>query len=351
MKKTTVKGFTLIEMLIVLATFSVIMFGALQLMQPSRALYERSFKEEDASAGEKILKAYLEDTLRYAQNMDVTDKAYTDTDLEDDLITFVNNHYNGYRKHDEALGSGVVNVIWIDNRDGGKVSSQSYTFTAPDINPKGVELTAATITSNSDYKEFAVNRAIYNRYNYVLSLGATTTEEGASDYAGMVSLKTDEAYYNKLNSGDISKFPSHIDECCPENFMITINAYDTNPKVAPKKDDSTGVFYYSQIMPMTASMSLVNLNADGRENYLHLDWVQNAGAWEHPMINDEEGNPTTDKKWCNLIDDTGATTNCHLLGDSTGTNIKLNPQEFTEGTFSNYANPDTIRIIYSYPLK
>lgn len=351
MKKTTVKGFTLIEMLIVLATFSVIMFGAMQLMQPSRMLYERSFKEEDVSAGEKILKNYLEDTLRFAQNVDVSSAAYDpddDSALRADLTTFVRNHYNGYRTNTGALGSGVVNVMWINNRNHGMISTQSFTFTAPDIDPTGDIKTDVTLTDNSDYTPSAVNLAIYNRYNYVISLGVTTTEIqnvqiNAVDKMDLYHLVTDADYY--------AKFPAamHIDECCRDSFTFTINGYDTHP--TQKALEVGGDWYYSQIIPMTANMSLVN--AQNRENYLHYDWKEESSVWKHPTIAAAAPGGTPETKWCRIINDNLGVDSCHLLGDTagTGTGLVLDSNTWSEGTFTDYANPDTIRIIYSYPLK
>lgn len=362
MTRTKVKGFTLMELIVVLATFMIIMFGAYRLMQPSRALFERSYNAEDASGGQKILKVYLEDTLRYAQNVDVSDKPRGDADQDADLLQFVYNHYNGYIVPNGSSfkqGEGVIHVMWIDNRSGGVISTEDFKFNAPDVNPQGIDkaATPASVEAIADsYKPYAVNASIYDKFHYVLSLGATTAEvidpadmdgDKKEMLEGASRIVTDADYYAKFNVVG----GTTIDECCRDSFTITINAYDASPKYAADLLNSTdNERYYSRVIPMTANMALVNTQK--RENYLHFDWVNEAGAYKHPLFETEDpvANPPSEHKWCNTINDTLGS-GCGLRGSNTESGIKIDPNPWSESvTAGTYANPDCIRIIYSYPL-
>lgn len=357
MDKYKVKGFTLIEMLIVIATFSVIMFGAMQLMQPSRTLFERSFKTEEVSAGQKIIKNYLEDNLRFAQNLDISNKLPEDADLEKDVTRFVCNHYNGYRLNetiptltgslkDYKMGGGTVYVMWIDNRNGGQILSQKFDFTAPDIDPNGTVVVAPTVTAH-DRENYAVNKAIYDRYNYLVSVGVTKNDtkdpatldaKSRDEHSDFVHPVTDTEYYSKFDAS-LANFSSR-------NFSFTINAYDTTSKTAPWTDASTDIVYYPSLMTMTASMALIN--TERIENYLHFDWKSEGTSWKQEFTVPDAASP---KKiaptWCNNYEET----HCHLTAhQAADAEDKLDHSTFSSSV-TEFEQPDAIRIIYSYPLK
>ena len=55
-----VKGFTLIELIVVLAIFSVIMFGAMSLMTPASKIMTNTENMENGSAAVSSISKYLE---------------------------------------------------------------------------------------------------------------------------------------------------------------------------------------------------------------------------------------------------------------------------------------------------
>ena len=68
-KTKKLKGFTLIELIIVCALFSMILSGALSVLRPVSLLYKQNVKYESARATSDIVSTYLEGVLKYADRM------------------------------------------------------------------------------------------------------------------------------------------------------------------------------------------------------------------------------------------------------------------------------------------
>lgn len=69
MKKRTSKGFTLIELIIVMAVFSIIMLGAMSLVDPVTKINTKASTNERTSAYVDNIQNYLQGSLQYADNL------------------------------------------------------------------------------------------------------------------------------------------------------------------------------------------------------------------------------------------------------------------------------------------
>ena len=272
MKSTKVKGFTLVELIVVMAIFSIIMFGALQMMTPAGKLFERSYSAEDVSAAQVSIKNCMETNLRYAQYLSVRD---TKPEKED-VIKFINMHYNGKLVKNGTsfdAAEGKVYVMCIDNEHGGKISIEEYKYTAGDIKDSskvGTETDKTKGSAEVTYvgKTDAVNQAMYNTYNFMISPCVTTTkaatDASGNPIAGKVVIAKDDdptGYYSKYTDSAMTTFNS-------KNFVFTINAYK-------KGAINTGVtpHTYDAVYPFTTTMALVNANSPyAPETYLHYEW-------------------------------------------------------------------------------
>lgn len=87
-KQTAVKGFTLIELIVVVAIFSMIMFGAMQLMDPVSKIFQRTSNYETSAATVDNVKRYIEGSIRYAD--------------------FINVYEGGYMQYDPTAGADVA---------------------------------------------------------------------------------------------------------------------------------------------------------------------------------------------------------------------------------------------------
>ncbi|MDE5564484.1 MAG: prepilin-type N-terminal cleavage/methylation domain-containing protein [Oscillospiraceae bacterium] len=170
--KRKVKGFTLIELIVVLATFSIIMFGAMQLIQPVTKMMVQSEVYEGGNAAVTSISTYLENSLSTAEYLKVYDGLLTGTALDDEVADFVDTRYGGVlaagsTTSSATYGEGQIHVLQIDNTANGKISSYVYNV--------NFDPSAATIVGSPTYTEWAVNKAYYDDYSFEIKPGIYTS--------------------------------------------------------------------------------------------------------------------------------------------------------------------------------
>jgi len=166
-ERKNLKGFTLLELILVMAIFGILMAAVMSIINPLNKLSKRaSIQEANASAVDNI-KSYLESSLRYSDCIEVFPEGLTDnngdyfkdtakytqiklrdtfgvkdfagnksnvTAEEAAVINFLDNHYsnrvepNTENKSDPV--SGRVRMLKIDNNNGGVVSETEWKFKA-----------------------------------------------------------------------------------------------------------------------------------------------------------------------------------------------------------------------------
>ncbi|MBR6420511.1 MAG: prepilin-type N-terminal cleavage/methylation domain-containing protein [Oscillospiraceae bacterium] len=124
MKKTR-KGFTLIELIIVLALFSIIMFSAVRMLDPVTKFYVRSSNFESTTACIDNMKRSIEGNLKYVNRIrgyayykPYSDTvSYTDTpDVSAELQEHVKAFYEYFFENRRAIDSaGYIYVLAFDN--------------------------------------------------------------------------------------------------------------------------------------------------------------------------------------------------------------------------------------------
>lgn len=90
MKK--LKGFTLVELIVVTAIFSLIMVAVLSILNPIGEVYNKTANYEHMRAASDNLRMYIEDNIRYADKMQVV---YNATDGE--AVTKANEFIQAYK--------------------------------------------------------------------------------------------------------------------------------------------------------------------------------------------------------------------------------------------------------------
>ena len=166
-KRKNLKGFTLLELILVMAIFGILMAAVMSIIQPLNKLSKRaSIQEANASAVDNI-KNYFESSLRYSDCIEVFPQGLTDnngdyfmdttiyspqnlkqsygvykpdgatkivTAEEAAVINFIDNHYtNRVEPNVENKANpitGYVRMLKIDNNNGGVVSEKEWKFTA-----------------------------------------------------------------------------------------------------------------------------------------------------------------------------------------------------------------------------
>lgn len=150
-KRKKFKGFTLIELIIVMAIFAILMVAVMRVINPLSRMMKKASIQEANSAAVDNMKRYFEGSLRYAEAVetfegclvDNTGKSYTDystselallgasNNEEAAVINFLDNHYTDKTiPGSENQFEGKVRMLKIDNGAGGAVTEYEWDFTA-----------------------------------------------------------------------------------------------------------------------------------------------------------------------------------------------------------------------------
>jgi len=176
MKKLARKGFTLLEMIIVLALFSFIMFGVVQFLIPVSKFFVRTSNFETTTACVDNIKRAIEGNLKYADRV----RVYAGYD-ESTIDTNVDAFWEEFFKDRELMDcKGDISVLIFDSTsthqsgtlgdlndfnknqwNSGKISLWTYHFDK-------------TAHSAPVKTEWYVNQKMYGNYNYYYSLGTGT---------------------------------------------------------------------------------------------------------------------------------------------------------------------------------
>lgn len=150
-KRKNAKGFTLIELIVVMAIFSILMVAVMQIIDPLSRMMKKASIQEANSAAVDNMKRYFEGSLRYAECVETFEgglvddagRNYTDystselahlgaADKEEAaVVNFIFNHYTDKTNPGtEDQFEGIVRMLKIDNVAGGVVTEYEWDFTA-----------------------------------------------------------------------------------------------------------------------------------------------------------------------------------------------------------------------------
>lgn len=237
--RSKAKGFTLIELIIVMATFSIVLFGALSLVEPIRKIFDKAYDAEDVSASATNILNYLDMELRYAEHI----KVQTTTPTQDDLINFVEMNYDGkIIPQDNDIShavpaSGELYILEVDNTQGAVINKWVLSYTAGDSLLPAVNNTGLTapgtpidcVVSTFDYAHptvaSAINKAMYDEVHFNLSIGNYVMDDEKK-------LVRDDAFYNAYTEVAMQALSK-------DNFGFTLTPYSYSVKGGTVKTGKT----------------------------------------------------------------------------------------------------------------
>lgn len=244
MKKKTLKGFTLVELLVVVAIFGMLMAAALTFLMPVKRLFNMSDRNNDVQMISEDLRLFIEDNIQYADRMAV----YTNMDIPDaGAAVSVVGEVEKFRKkyyfepdttvtpnkeriypYKNFVGNDEVYVLKIDNPD--KTVIDAALAQTNTVTWKSGPQTAAgrygTVTL-SRYK----NGSLDTSYNRTWAWNA----DYYTDYAFNISLTT---LRKAVVSGTELYRPEALDNktydptsmIIPTNFAMKIDMFSKVPK-------------------------------------------------------------------------------------------------------------------------
>jgi len=199
MKKNKVKGFTLMELIVVMAIFMIVLVAAMSFLQPVQKMVIQADVRESGAAQVNSISNYLQTELGSAEYLMVTNNIIRDGagHVQDSfcrnmVADYVKRYYEGALKKGATTaapvyGKGQVHVLTIDNTRGGEITKRVYEVSfAPDA-PVG------TLVSNN---ASVINKAYYQDTNYIIELGGSMLAQDIENSTNMT------AFLNSITASD-----------------------------------------------------------------------------------------------------------------------------------------------------
>lgn len=247
-KAKRLSGFTLVELIVVIALFGLIISAALGLLVPLNNLYRNTFEYSDTQAIVENVRRVAEDDLRFADRMWVcTNAAYSDEE------TFITQCQSAFRENfklgtayanRKPYANGEIFCMKIDNPE---------VFTNVPNADKGGRIRLWVFDENghqdtSANREWVINQNYYNEYSMSITFpgSLTITDTGSSIRFHGKDIPLIQGQYSQ---------PAAIN---PAQFNMNINIY--NNQYRDRANTATSPFDICEsTVSSNISLSLTNM--------------------------------------------------------------------------------------------
>ncbi|MDE6835051.1 MAG: prepilin-type N-terminal cleavage/methylation domain-containing protein [Ruminococcus sp.] len=368
--KKNLKGFTLVELVVVMAVFGIIMLGAMQFLSPVSRMMKGSSLQESNSATVDNIKRYFEGTLRYASAVYVHNGDLKEYDISNGgtpvvlggteearqtkaVENFVNSYFKDKADNNNNPIKGEVHLMKIDNDNDGKITESlfnfeaGYTYKEWDGSGWNDEHPVSCTVSNTSFDQPVINDVYYKDYSIFATLGYNTVNPiHAGDVSALPAQVKDDQYFGRINPVEIDDGTGNL---VPYTFGVEMFSFSF---VTYKNDkDSSGNSLYHHIVDgdhvfgspyssSNATLALVNIKngfCDGYNTSLNNRPVRRNGT-----DGTNSYTPTT------MIDEKNATGGAGADGKWDYEPIPA-PNSFTVYDPGNLASGNNIYIIYTLP--
>lgn len=294
MNKKKRKGFTLVELIVVMAIFSILLVGVMMLIDPIAKVMKRTNIQEANNAASDNMKRYFEGTLRYSDAIVVSigdlkeypaggSVQFIDTTLTEEdrqkkaVMNFLEDYYTDRADSSNNPLTGTVRVMKINNDNGGKITESEFSFTAGytyyswDSSTSTFDIPTvvpATVTTVSVDQE-VINDVYYKDYSYFITTGYNTLETIDGSAYGLPDPGA-SSYYSQIvpatytdNMGNTAEYAFG-----PTMFSLTIVTYrQSDGRVtvtddpATVEDESQMIVFKAPFASSNATMSLANITS------------------------------------------------------------------------------------------
>ncbi|MBP5431760.1 type II secretion system protein [Ruminococcus sp.] len=195
MKKTFKKGFTLTELIVVMAVFSILMVGVMSVIEPVSNIFKRQSVAEKTYSYAHNIQTYLQTHLQYAESIVVaTDDMFKDVsddkdfldhpgkDIEEAVKVYAEKHFaynviHAETGNDVRWMDGQIHVLRMVNSgdDRGQIKHSIYKFKSNTDENKGVQVDFDhPVQDEVNEINPAFFKASDAKYNFNYALGAST---------------------------------------------------------------------------------------------------------------------------------------------------------------------------------
>lgn len=348
--KKKLRGFTLVELIVVMAVFGIIMLGAMQFLDPVNRMMKGASVQEANAATVDNIKRYFEGTLRYANAVYVHNgdlKYYDpsgvhlyDTSLAESarqqkaVEDFVDCCFRNRVDSSNNPISGQVYVMKINNDDQGKITESVFDFTAGyDYNNYNSSTglwddhqNQSPTVSASSIDVPVINDVYYKDYSIFASIGYNTMNvihDGDVSYALPAKIKNDQYFGRIVPVGSYGFSPTMF------SFTFVTYKNDDGADKYHNVIDGDHVFG-SPYSSANASLALLNINSafggDYRSNLDYCPVRRNGNGYSPTTMVDTDG----DTKWDYI-------------------KLASSPDYFAARDTDNIAGGNNIYIIYTLP--
>lgn len=302
MKKKKLKGFTLVELVIVMAIFTILMAAVMALIDPVARMMKKATVQEANAAAVDNVKRYIEGNLKYANAIEAHIGALTDTmnpvdplDISTDVAknkaietvakNFAQQYYINKCDDNNKPFQGKIRIMEIDNLNGGRINEYVIDFEAGYTYVKAGD----DITNSDEYKQFkikenepptlkdidsdgdiievntdVINPAYYEHYRFFIEPGykelAATTIEAVEDNEYTATFKPIERKKSDGTTYTIDSFNTNMFSMSVVTYKEDA-AYPLSTNDAATTEDETRLFE-SPFAISNITMSLVNLDSE-----------------------------------------------------------------------------------------
>lgn len=268
MDKKKLKGFTLIELIVVMAIFMIVLVAAMSLLEPVQKVVTQADTRERGAAQVNSISNYLQSELGSAEYLMVTNIVYRDgaNHVQDSacrnmVADYVKRYYEGALKKGAttaapAYGKGQVHVLTIDNTKGGEITKRVYEVSfAPDA-PVG-----NLVYNNPN----VINKAYYQDASYVIELGGSMLGQDIENSTNM------NAFLNSITASDTTfDITATITKGTvnPKTYEFTTTATVPLVNIMERPGPVTGKYYVikesgdASATPPTYQAQIVDLGKD-----------------------------------------------------------------------------------------
>ena len=329
--KKTAKGFTRIELIIVMAIFGVLMVGAMALINPVSKIFKSASVSEKTYSYMNTIQNYLEDSLKYSENLWLYTANNVDLDgsgtvEESEILDLAEQYRERYYDNvvmnnstdaaTAAFAEGKVRVLCLQNTNSGRISLREYDFTS-----NSNISTAASPVEQLNEAYFSANDS---RYSFRYALGANSfvnvdaVDPATSDPIDSSSVFSALSYdYNNVNLAD-STLSSAI---TVDNLSVSIVAVRDNEIYDQVKGDGTQFVAFKQPCGLiVANLPLMNIISRSNNSVARPYWKEdptNPGTY----LRDGNSKPelalqsSNNSFVCSILDTSGSTAGIDLDQD------------------------------------